>query len=151
MKRRLPIPVRLLVVVAVLYAAGFAAGPIVKASFTQDQLIQNVLLTAIPFILVFIAIILSFIAVIVVASRLLSGTIAGQLYRTIEMGLIGGIVLGVAGMFQPWVYDLYRAGFLLLLFSTLGFILWSHIKPRGAPPASELGAVSIAEVESPRK
>jgi hypothetical protein len=33
-------------------------------------------------------------------------------------------------MFQPWVFLAYRYGFLVLLISTLGFILWSHIVPR---------------------
>ena len=38
-------------------------------------------------------------------------------------------------MFQPWIFKAYTVGFLVLLFSTLGFILWSHITP--APPEYE--------------
>ena len=44
--------------------------------------------------------------------------------------LIGGILLGILGMFQPWVFGLYKTGFFVLLFSTLGFILWSHVVPK---------------------
>ena len=46
-----------------------------------------------------------------------------------ERGLIVGIVLGVLCMFQPWLFAGYRFGFLLVLFATLGFIVWSHITP----------------------
>jgi hypothetical protein len=32
-------------------------------------------------------------------------------------------------LFQPWSFVFYRYGFVLLLASTLSFILWSHIMP----------------------
>jgi hypothetical protein len=32
-------------------------------------------------------------------------------------------------MFQPWLFLGYKYGFLLVLFSTLAFIIWSHITP----------------------
>jgi len=38
----------------------------------------------------------------------------------------------MVGMFQPIMIDLYRYGFLLLLFSTLGFIIFSHMSPKDA-------------------
>jgi hypothetical protein len=62
------------------------------------------------------------------------------------MVLIGGIVLGVIGMFQPWLFAAYRFGFILLLVSTLGFILWSHIVPRDES-REEVGPVAVSEVE----
>jgi hypothetical protein len=46
-----------------------------------------------------------------------------------ERVIIGGIVLGVVCMFQPWVFVGYKYGFLLVLFSTLAFIVWSHVTP----------------------
>ena len=55
-------------------------------------------------------------------------------YSLVERVLIGLILLGVIGMFQPIVIDLYRYGFLLLLFSTLGFIVFSHMSPKDEDP-----------------
>jgi hypothetical protein len=55
-------------------------------------------------------------------------------YSRVERVLIGLILLGIVGMFQPIVIDLYRYGFLLLLFSTLGFIIFSHMSPKDAQP-----------------
>jgi hypothetical protein len=52
----------------------------------------------------------------------------------VERILIALILLGIVGMFQPIVIDLYRYGFLLLLFSTLGFIVFSHMSPKNEEP-----------------
>jgi len=41
--------------------------------------------------------------------------------------LIAGIALGVLGMFQPWLFVLFKISFFVLLLSTLSFILWSHV------------------------
>ncbi len=51
-------------------------------------------------------------------------------YSMVEQVLIALILLGIVGMFQPLGVDLYRYGFLLLLFSTLGFIVFSHMSPQ---------------------
>jgi len=83
------------------------------------------------FVLGFVATLAVFIGLIVYAARTLSGNVPGQIYDAIEGALIAGILLGVVGMFQPWVQTGYRIGFYILLLSTLGFILWSHITPRG--------------------
>jgi hypothetical protein len=48
-------------------------------------------------------------------------------------------------MFQPWLYILYKFGFLILLVSTLGYILWSHIAPKGFQRQEELGVLSISD------
>ena len=55
-------------------------------------------------------------------------------YSRVERVLIGLILLGIVGMFQPIVIDLYRYGFLLLLFSTIGFIVFSHMSPKAEAP-----------------
>ena len=52
------------------------------------------------------------------------------LHLWIERILIAGILLGIAGMFQPWAIELYTWGFHLLVFATLSFIIVSHITPR---------------------
>lgn len=133
---RLRIPIFLPIAIVVLLLLGFAAEPFIQANATEAQLAQNVLLSAIPFILVFVAIILTFITLIVIAARLLNGTITQRQYRPVELALVGGIVMGILGMFQPWVFGLFKIGFLLLLVSTLGFILWSHITPKSGKAES---------------
>jgi hypothetical protein len=55
--------------------------------------------------------------------------------------------MGVVGMFQPWLQILYKFGFLVLLVSTLAFILWSHIVPQGVRRTEELSSVSISSFE----
>ena len=58
-------------------------------------------------------------------------------YSLVERVLIALILLGMVGMFQPIAIALYRYGFLLLLFSTLGFIVFSHMSPKDAEPNAE--------------
>jgi hypothetical protein len=118
------------ITIVVMLVLGLAAEPFIKANATEQQLAQNVLLSAIPFILVFISILLTFIMLIVVVARRLNGNISRRYYRPVEMTIIGGIALGIFGMFQPWVFAFFKLGFLLLLISTLSFILWSHITPK---------------------
>ncbi len=86
------------------------------------------------FVIGFVAILLAFIYFIVYIARTLSGKISRQTYEFIERILIVGILLGVVGMFQPWAQVGYRIGFYVLFFSTLGFIVWSHVTPQGAHP-----------------
>ena len=131
-KSRLRIPIGLPIAIVILLVLGFAAGPFIEARATPEQLAQNVLLSAIPFILIFVAIILGFITIITIVARLLNDNISGRYYRPIELTLIGGIILGIVGMFQPWVFGLFKVGFIVLLVSTLAFILWSHVTPKAA-------------------
>lgn len=142
------LPIGLLVSIVVLLLLGFLAGPFIEARYTEEQLAQNVLLSAIPFILIFVAIILAYIAIIVMAAGALNGNVPRRVYRPIELGLIGGIALGIIGMFQPWAFGLYKIGFFVLLFCTLCFILWSHVTPRGVQRQEALGSISISEFES---
>jgi len=66
-------------------------------------------------------------------------------YRRVERAIIALMLLGIAGMFQPFVIALYRYGFLLLLLSTILFIIVSHLAPR--PEASDAtGPVSLEQV-----
>ena len=124
------VPVTLLIVIAVLLVLGFLANQYISTTMTEEQLADNVFINAIPFVLIFAAIILGFIAVIVVVASMLDNNISPRAHRIIEQILIVGIVLGVVGMFQPWLFEGYRYGFVLLLISTLCFILWSHITPK---------------------
>jgi hypothetical protein len=130
-KPRLRIPVGLFIAIVVTLILGLVAGPIIKALTTEKQRATNVLLSAIPFILIFVAILLAFISLIYMSASVLNDNISARVHHFIEMTLIAGIVLGVIGMFQPWLMIFYTYGFIVLLVSTLGFIWWSHIKPKG--------------------
>lgn len=129
-KTRFRFPTGLAIAIVVTLILGFAAGPFIEARATPEQMARNVLLSAIPFILIFAAIVLTYITIITIVARLLNDNISHRVYRPIELTLIGGIILGVLGMFQPWVFALYKTGFFVLLVSTLGFILWSHVVPK---------------------
>jgi hypothetical protein len=53
--------------------------------------------------------------------------VSAKIIGTITRLCIAGIMLGIVGMIQPFVFDLFRYSFLLLLFSTLAFIIVSHL------------------------
>jgi hypothetical protein len=126
-KIRALIPLKLLISAAVLLGLSFAARPAIVALASAEQANSNVLLIAIPFLLIFIPIILGYMAVIVFVGKLIGGRVPEAVHRFIEYVFIAGIFLGIVGMFQPWVFALFKVSFLILLFSTLSFILWSHV------------------------
>lgn len=129
-KNRLRYPVKLFIAIAITLVLGLAAGPFIKAVTTPKQQATNVLLSAIPFILIFVSILLTFISFISMSASVLNDNISMRSFKIIEAMLIAGIAFGIFGMFQPWLLILYKIGFLVLLFSTLGFIWWSHIRPK---------------------
>ena len=124
------VPIALPIMIVVLIVLGILAGPFIRSRTTPEQLADNVLLNAIPFILIFVAIILAFITLIVIVASMLENNISHRTHKIVEQILIACIVLGIVGMFQPWLFEAYKYGFVLLLISTLCFILWSHITPK---------------------
>lgn len=128
-KTRFRFPYGLIISAVVLLILGLVAGPLIRSWATEEQLTKNVLLSAIPFILIFVSILLGFITVINVVAQFLNDNINPRLYSIVEGIIIAGIVLGVIGLFQPWKMEFYRYGFNVLLISTLSFILWSHVRP----------------------
>lgn len=141
------VPIGMPIAALVCLGLGLVAGPLIRNNVSEEQLASNVLLSALPFILIFVAIILGFMTLVWMAHSALSGVIARDTFRKIEMIAIAGILLGIFGMFQPWFFPLYKYGFLVLLVSTLFYILWSHIQPRGAHQA-ELGTVPVGDHET---
>jgi len=139
---RFKFPFGLVITAVVLLILGLAAGPLIRSWATEEQLATNVLLSAIPFILIFVSILLGFITVITVVARLLNDKIQPKIYRVIEGVIIAGIVLGVVGLFQPWQMIFYKYGFMVLLISTLSFILWSHVRPAREQRQEEIATVS---------
>jgi hypothetical protein len=84
------------------------------------------------FIAGFLAILMAFIFFgVVFVSRELSGRFPYRVYDLVEKIIIAGILLGVVGMFQPWVHALYRIGFYSVFISFLAFNVWSHVTPKG--------------------
>lgn len=146
-KFRPRVPKGLLIAIVILLILGLISNPIIRSLATPEQLAQNVLLNAIPFILIFAAIILAFVAVITIVANTFNNNISPRLYKVIERLLIGGIILGIFGMLQPWLHLAYKYGFILLLFSTLGFILWSHVTPKREERGGEIEQVSIGKYE----
>lgn len=142
-KTRFRFPWGLVISAIVLLILGLVTGPLIRSTATEEQLAQNVLLSAIPFILIFVSILLGFITVITVVARLLNDNINSRLYGVVEGIIIAGIVLGVVGMFQPWKMEFYKYGFNVLLISTLSFILWSHVTPRGEQRQEEVEATMM--------
>jgi hypothetical protein len=126
------VPLGLPISVAILLILGSIAGPLIRSNFTEKERAANVFLEAIPFILIFVAIILTFITLITLTASVLNDNIPRRTHQLVERIIIFGIVGGVIGMFQPWWFLAYKYGFSVLLISTLSFILWSHIRPRRA-------------------
>lgn len=109
---------------------------------------EEVLIKAIPFVAVFVSIILAFACVIVLVAIGLEGKVPQRTYRPIEGIIIAGILLGVVGLFQGWKLFAYEVGFLLLLVSLIAFMVWSHLSPmpvrqsRRLPPLSRQAHVT---------
>ena len=111
---------------------------------------MNATVQAAVFIIGFVGILLLFIRSIILAHRRWSGHISARTYNAVEAFIIGGIALGIVGMFQPWTMALYRIGFFAVLFSTLAFIVWSHITPASVIADESTytdGPVSVSDIE----
>jgi hypothetical protein len=130
MKRRfLGVPIAMPLAAVLVFILGLLAGPFIQSRATEQQLAQNVLLSALPFILIFVSIILAFMTLIWIIAHQLNDRIPSRIYRPIEIALIAGIVLGIIAMFQPWTFSLFKPGFYILFASTIGFTVWSHVRP----------------------
>lgn len=91
---------------------------------------DNVLLTGIPFILIFVGIIFAFVFVIWLIASRLNNRISQRAYNRVELTIVGGVGLGLLGMFQAWNIAGYQIGFHLLLASFIAFNIWSHVTPK---------------------
>jgi hypothetical protein len=145
---RLLIPVGLFIAIVVTFLLGLVAPSVINSLTTAAQRKTNVLLSAIPFILIFVAILLTFISLIRMSASVLNDHIPQRVHKIIETVLIVGIVAGVIGMFQPWLIIFYKYGFIVLLVSTLGFIWWGHVRPKGVQRQKEVGRISEHEVKN---
>lgn len=127
--RRPHVPVGLLIAIVVLLILGIVAMQLIPAVVPEDELNKNVLLAAIPFILIFIAILLTYITLIVIVATAINDLVNPRLYTWVMRVIIASIILGVLGMFQAIAIQFYTHGFQLLFIATLTYILWSHVRP----------------------
>lgn len=126
--------------------------PALRDALISPEARAGVLVQAVPFVAVFIAVLLLYALVIVLVVRHYNGRIPNRAHAPILNVCMVGIVGGVIMLFQPFHIVGYRFGFVLLLISTLAFILWSHVLPKNArldaalppiPPLAHLiGAVA---------
>lgn len=147
-KKKGGVPRGMPIAAVILLVLGLIAMQVIPNIVSEQQMARNVILAAIPFILIFASIIVAFMSLVWFIASRLNDNIDEKTYRPIEYILMGGIILGVFLMFQPWVFILFRVGFLILLFSTIGYILWSHVRPKGARAADDLGSVSAGDIDS---
>lgn len=91
---------------------------------------NEVIITAVPFIAIFAAIILLFIMCVALLGVRFHVTVPARTHSAVEYTIIASILIGVVALFQSWSIAPYTFGLGLLLFSVLAFIAWSHIAPR---------------------
>lgn len=139
-KRLTRILIRFAIAVVILLAFGEIFSLYTDTLSEEKQ--QEVLIKAIPFVAIFVSIVLVFVCLIVIVAVALEGKVPLRTYRPIEYLLIAGILIGVVGLFQGWKMFVYGFGFLVVLFSLLAFMIWSHLNPmplrqsRAMPPLS---------------
>ena len=110
---------------------GLIASPL-RDALVDEETADEVLLQAIPYVAIFITIILLFILTIAFVAIRLHKRMVNHAHQAIEWTLVGGIVIGLTSMLQRVNIVAYEFGFLLLLFSLLAFILWTHVTPASA-------------------
>jgi lysylphosphatidylglycerol synthetase-like protein (DUF2156 family) len=96
----------------------------------SERIRNEVIITAIPFIAIFAAILLLFIMSVALLGVRFHVTLPSRTHRAVEYTIIASILIGVVALFQSWSIAPYTFGLGLLLFSVLAFIVWSHIAPR---------------------
>jgi len=130
------LPYRLLIIAAILVVVAEISRPIIEGQDAAWK-VTYVLVTGFPFILEFIAFILTFVFVIFMFAKWLNNRIGPQAYRYVEWFILACVALGLIGMFQPWEIQLYNIGFHLLLFATLAFNVWTHVTPKSVKRVEE--------------
>ncbi|MBZ0282259.1 MAG: hypothetical protein K8L97_16075 [Anaerolineae bacterium] len=120
-------PIKWLGGIAIIAFAIALIFPVIGNALFSEALRRAVLINAVPFFAAFVGVLLLFILVIVLVAMRYNGKIPSRTYQSVEYVIMGGILFGVFCLFQPFSFVPYRYGFLLLLISTLSFILWSHV------------------------
>lgn len=127
--RKIKPPFALPVISVLLVIFGALYGRYLLILIPVEEQINNVILTAVPFICYFVAILLVYIFLINVFSQRLNHRISPKVYKPIFFVIIAGIIAGILMMLQPYTIILFKVSFLVVLVSLLSFIFWSHIVP----------------------
>jgi hypothetical protein len=130
---------------AILIVLGIILQSLILQWTTPKARSDNALLGGIPFIFIFVGIIVAFIGSITLLATLINHKISAALYHPILNLFIAGIVLGVVGIFQPFLFVLYQIGFWMLLISVIGYIVWSHIVPRAVRRQEKVGGAPASQ------
>jgi lysylphosphatidylglycerol synthetase-like protein (DUF2156 family) len=96
----------------------------------SERVRNEVIVTAVPFIAIFAAILLLFIMSVALLGVRFHVIVPARTHSAVEYTIIASILIGVVALFQSWSIAPYTFGLGLLLFSVLAFIVWSHIAPR---------------------
>lgn len=120
-----------------LFAFALVYPALANALFSEETR-KQVLVNAVPFFAAFIGILLLFALLIVLTAKRYNGKVPARCHAPIERTMVAGILFSVFFLFQPFSIVPYRYGFLLLLASTLSFILWSHVVPAGSKASEDL-------------
>jgi hypothetical protein len=116
--------------------------PSIAQAIFDEETRGGVLVQSIPFVAFFVAVLLTFILLIVLVATRFNGKIPSRVYRPIELTIIVGILGGIFALFQPFAFSPYKYGFIMLLGATLSFILWSHVVPKSAKADADLSPIS---------
>ena len=122
-------PLALPVISVLLVIFGALYGRYILVLIPVEEQINNVILTAVPFICYFVAILLVYIFLINLFSQILNHRISPKIYNPLNFLIIAGIIGGILMMLQPFTITLFKASFMVVLVSLLLFIFWSHIIP----------------------
>jgi lysylphosphatidylglycerol synthetase-like protein (DUF2156 family) len=125
----------------VIFIFGLVSAPLRDAIFSPETA-QEVLLQAIPFVSIFITIILLFMLLIAFVAIRLHKRISYRTHKAIELTLVAGILICLFSMFQSVNMVGYSYGFLFLLSCLLSFILWTHVTPRAISADDSLPSAS---------
>ena len=130
-------PFAMPVISVLLVIFGSLYGRYILVLIPVEEQINNVILTAVPFICYFVATLLVYIFLINIFSQRLNHRISPKIHKPIFFVIIAGIVGGILMMLQPYAIILFKASFMVVLISLLLFIFWSHIIPADAAEENE--------------
>ena len=134
-KIRPPLALPVISVLLVIFGAFY--GKYILVFIPVKEQINNVILTAVPFICYFVAVLLVYIFLINIFSQRLNHRISPNIHKPIFFVIIAGIIGGILMMLQPYAIILFKASFMVVLVSLLLFIFWSHIIPANVAEEDE--------------
>ena len=100
-------PFAIPVISVLLVIFGALYGKYILVLIPVEEQINNVILTAVPFICYFVAILLVYIFLINLFSQILNHRISPKIYNPLNFLIIAGIIGGILMMLQPFTITLF--------------------------------------------